>query len=386
MGGTFDPVHSGHIIMAKEAARAASLDRVLMIPTGNPPHKKGITPAEHRWRMVCAAAAQEPLLEPCRMEVDRVGVIYTVDTLSELHGIYPDADLFYMIGSDTLMELKNWRRYEDVLKLCTFLVCPRTVKVDQAALDDECARLEALGGSFIHVDMEPVDVSSTELRQALASGEETELLPLVCREYARLAGLYGLEPRLSEDRLAWLERLFNTLSRKRFAHILGVTEYATRLAKIHGLDEEKTLIAALLHDCAKCMPEEDMRAVCTEQGLTDDPDILQSGNLMHALVGAYMAEREYGVTDREVLDAIRRHTMGEPGMTEIDMAVNLADKIELTRAPYPHLNEVREAAQHSLPDALRLSLEGTEAYVARRGEKLHPMTADTLAWLKAAAH
>ena len=86
------------------------------------------------------------------------------------------------------------------------------------------------------------------------------------------------------------------------------------------------------------------------------------------------------------LDAIRRHTMGEPGMTEIDMAVNLADKIELTRAPYPHLNEVREAAQHSLPGALRLSLEGTESYVADRGEKLHPMTADTLAWLKAAAH
>ena len=386
MGGTFDPVHWGHVIMAKEAARAASLDRVLMIPTGNPPHKKGITSAEHRWRMVCAAAAFEPLLEPCRMELDRVGVIYTVDTLSELHRIYPDAELFYMIGSDTLLELKNWRSYEKVLTLCTFLVCPRTVKADQATLDAECARLESLGGRFIHVAMQPVDVSSTEMRNALVSGDDTKLLPLVCREYAHLAGLYGLPALLPEEKLVWLDRLFETLSRRRFAHTLGVTEYARRLADIHHLDEEKTLVAALLHDCAKCIPEEEMRSICLSQGLTDDPDILASGNLMHAFAGAYMAEKEYGVTDDAVLDAIRRHTMGEPGMTEIDMAVCLADKIELTRKPYPHLEQVREAAQLSLPLAMRMSLEGTEAYVRSRGEKLHPMTAKTLAWLRETAH
>ena len=84
MGGTFDPIHLGHIGMAKAAMHEAKLDRVLVIPSGNPPHKSGITPGEDRWKMVCAACAQESGLEPCRVELDREGVIYTVDTLSIL--------------------------------------------------------------------------------------------------------------------------------------------------------------------------------------------------------------------------------------------------------------------------------------------------------------
>ena len=126
MGGTFDPIHQGHIRMAQCALESMQLSRVLMLPSGNPPHKPDITPAEDRYRMVCAACAGLPGLEPCREEIDRSGVIYTVDTLSILQDKYPRAELFYLIGADTLMELHNWRRYETVLTMCTFLVCPRS--------------------------------------------------------------------------------------------------------------------------------------------------------------------------------------------------------------------------------------------------------------------
>lgn len=91
LGGTFNPVHLGHIIMAKAAMKTAKLDRVLMLPDGAPPHKTGIAPREDRWRMLCAAVAQESGLEPCRMELDRDGTTYTVDTLTELHSQMPKA-------------------------------------------------------------------------------------------------------------------------------------------------------------------------------------------------------------------------------------------------------------------------------------------------------
>ena len=89
MGGTFNPIHTGHIRMALAAKEQAGLDRVLVVPTGNPPHKQHIAPAEDRWKMVCAACAQEEALTPSRIELDREGVIYTVDTLTLLREEYP---------------------------------------------------------------------------------------------------------------------------------------------------------------------------------------------------------------------------------------------------------------------------------------------------------
>lgn len=381
MGGTFDPVHYGHIGMAKAAVNAGKLDRVLMLPTGNPPHKKGITPAEQRWQMLCAAVAKEPMLEPCRMEIDRGGVIYTVDTLSELHRIYPEAELFYIIGEDTLMELKNWRCYETVLKLCTFLVCPRARTADDAALLAEQARLERIGGRFIKVNMQPINISSTAVRNAIASGEETPLLPLVCREYAALAGLYGAPCRLGNN-THWLDKLFAALKRTRFAHTLAVAHEARRLALVHGLDADRAELAGVLHDCAKCMPVDAMRAICLQHNLGADADMLESGELMHQYVGAHIAREEYGMTDDAVLQAIACHTTGAPGMTPLDMVINLADKIEYTRESYPQLETVRSLAEESLPRALLASLTGTVAYVRSKGGAVHPRTMETMEWLK----
>lgn len=167
LGGTFDPIHSGHIRMAQAARNAAKLDRVLILPSGDPPHKHDITPAEDRWRMICAATAQQEGLEPCRLELDRPGRTYTVDTLTMMKQQFPKAELFYIIGADTLMELHNWFCFQTVLSLCTFLVCPRTCSATPAELAEERRRLTAMGGSFQTVDVEPVTVSSTEIRQAI---------------------------------------------------------------------------------------------------------------------------------------------------------------------------------------------------------------------------
>ena len=381
MGGSFDPIHQGHIRMAQCALESLRLDKVLMLPSGNPPHKPDITPAEHRYRMVCAACAGLDGLEPCREEVDRTGVIYTVDTLSILHEKYPKAELFYIIGADTLMELHKWRMFEKVLTLCTFLVCPRSWNYTPKQLDEERKRLTALGGQFILLDMEVVDVSSTEVRNAIRDGESTPLLPVQVRQYAQSAGLYGASLRIPEGP-QWLAMLFEDLSLKRFSHTLAVADTARRLALLHGLDPVKAEGAGLLHDCAKCLPLKEMQRIAKDNHLTDDPSILESGALLHSVVGAYLARTKYGCTDEEVIAAIRSHTTGQPGMSQLAMAVWLADTIEPTRAPYPLLDKTRMLAGLSLEKAMITSLEGTLQHVRKKGENVHPATAETLNWLK----
>ena len=381
MGGTFDPIHQGHLRMAQCALEGAHLDRVLMLPSGNPPHKPNITPAEDRYRMVCAVCAGLDGLEPCREEVDRSGVIYTVDTLSILHEKYPKAELFYIIGADTLMELQHWRRYETVLTLCTFLVCPRSWHYTPQQLDAERKRLTALGGRFILLDMDLVDISSTEARQAIREGTSMPHLPVQVRQYAQTAGLYGSEVRIPEG-LRWLAMLFQDLSVKRFSHTLAVADTARKLAVIHHLDARKAEIAGLLHDCAKCLPMKEMQRIARENRLTEDESILGSGALLHSVVGAHLAQTKYGCTDPEVIAAIRSHTTGQPGMSPLAMAVWLADTIEPTRAPYPLLDKTRMLAGLSLEKAMITSLEGTMQHVRKKGDAVHPATAETLAWLK----
>ncbi len=381
MGGTFDPIHQGHIRMAQCALDAMHLDRVLMLPSGNPPHKPEVTPAEDRYRMVCAACAMLPGLEPCREEIDRDGVIYTVDTLSILHEKYPKAELFYIIGADTLMELQKWRRYETVLTLCTFLICPRSWNYTPQQLNEERKRLTALGGKFEMLDMDVIDISSTQVRQAIRAGEGTPHLPVQVREYAQVAGLYGAQTRIPEGR-KWLAMLFAALTMKRFSHTLAVADTARHLALLHGLDAVRAETAGLLHDCAKCLPLKEMQRIARENQLTGDEVILESGALLHSVVGAFIARTEYGMQDEEVIRAIRSHTTGCPGMSRLDMAVWLADTIEPTRAPYPLLDKVRMLATLSLEKAMIASLESTLQYVKKKGDAVSPSTAQTLNWLQ----
>ncbi len=380
MGGTFDPIHEGHLHMARCALDAAHLDRVLMVPTGNPPHKTDIAPAEDRYRMVCAACAMFPQLEPSRIELDRPGKIYTVDTLSLLRQKYPKAELVYLIGSDTLMELRTWREWEKVLKLCSFLVCPRACRYSPHELVEERRLLQERGAQIVMADMDVVEVSSTGLREALRLGEPTPLLPIPVREYASACGLYGMHM-LTPQIEAWMARLFAELTVKRFAHTLTVAHTARHLAPANGVDPFKAEVAGLLHDCAKCIPLKDMQTLCVGQPPVED-GILDCGALLHSIAGSYKAQRDYGVTDPEILSAIARHTTGTPGMTKLDMVVYLADKIEPTRPSYPLLDKVRMLSSLSLERAMLTSMEGTTKYVVKKGNTVHPATLRTLAWLR----
>ena len=381
LGGTFDPVHCGHISMGLSVLDSGCIDQLLVMPSARPPHKNSPAPAEDRWKMVVSACACDERLIPSRFEMDRSGSIYTYDTLTMIKDRYPKAELFYVIGADMVRHIHRWYRSDEVLRMCTFLVCPREFNSDPEEFTAEIKTLSARGAHLLPVRMQPLSASSTDIRSSLASGKLPDDLPVPVREYCRCKGLYEFPGKL--DRIDnWIDQLFSALKPGRFAHSLSVAYTAVHLALIHGEDALKAEQAGLLHDCAKYIPLEEMRQIALSHSLTDDPAMLESSALLHSVVGAQVAEDSYGMNDPAVLEAIRYHNTGHAGMSRLAMIVCLADSIEPLRKSYPMLEEVRTLSEHSLERALLLSLEGTAKYVAARGKYLHPRTMDTIRWLR----
>ncbi|WP_042458609.1 bis(5'-nucleosyl)-tetraphosphatase (symmetrical) YqeK [Neobacillus dielmonensis] len=165
------------------------------------------------------------------------------------------------------------------------------------------------------------------------------------------------------------------LTEHRYQHTLGVMETAITLAKRYGADEKKAEIAAIFHDYAKFRPKEEMKAIITEQNFPQD--LLDfNAELWHAPVGAYLVEKEAGVTDQEVLNAIRYHTSGRPGMTLLEKIVYLADYIEPGRH-FPGVEEVRQMAEEDLDQALIKAVQNTIMFLMRKNQQVYPETFHT---------
>ena len=194
MGGSFDPIHLGHIAIAREARDALQLSHVLFLPSGRPPHKAhlGASPAQ-RLEMTRLAVEPLPWAQASDVEVCRQGTIYTVDTLQILSSQHPEAAFYYIIGADTLLDLPNWRNTQKVCTLCRFICLHRPGVADKAigtALED----LRSRYGAQVHlVPASGPDISSTEVRRRVARGQSTEgLLPGAVRAYIDRENLYRL--------------------------------------------------------------------------------------------------------------------------------------------------------------------------------------------------
>ena len=380
MGGSFNPIHERHIEMAACAKREQKLERIIFLPTGNPPHKReGLEDAEDRFEMTRLAVQGIPGFTASRMEIDREGVIYTVDTLSKLRKQMPDTAFDYIIGEDTLLDLPNWRKPDKVFSLCRFLVCCRTTEdVENLPI---VKKLEKRGATFEFLALPPSDVSSTAVREKLSRGETPGEIPPQVLEYIRQMGLYGQKPSPA-GAAGFYTQLRRSLSDKRLVHSLLVAHTARKLARLHGVDEDQAAMAGLLHDCAKCLPLAVQQQIARDNRLLLDKETLQSGNLLHGPVGAVVAEKEYGVRDPNILSSIRCHTTGKVGMLPLDMIVYLSDKIEPSRRSYPVLEEVRVLARKDLAQAMLHSLESTLAYVRSQNTTPHPQTQQAADWFK----
>ncbi len=157
------------------------------------------------------------------------------------------------------------------------------------------------------------------------------------------------------------------LDPKRYEHTLGVSFVAASLAMAHGYDVSDAQMAGLLHDCAKHFPENVLIAKCQKHGIVLNEDQLRAPSVVHAIYGAYLAEHKYGITDREVINAIRYHTTGRAGMSKLEKIVYIADYIEPTRAVASLLPEARALAFKDLDLCMYRILSDTVEYLNKKG-------------------
>ena len=384
LGGSFNPIHEGHLALARAALASGEAERVVFLPTGNPPHKhEGLADKLDRLAMVELAIAGEERMAVSREEIDREGVIYTVDTLHHLHERFPGCRWLYLIGADTLGQLDTWRNIEEVVRLCAFLVMMRPGEAEGAVLR-EAERWRAKGADIRFLKTDGLDISSTQVRALAGAGEPLcGLTALPVEGYIRKHGLYGARQGDGNPmkREKMIYRLKKTLDEQRFAHTLGVEKTARSMAAMFGADVEKAGLAGLLHDCAKCLPLAQMVKAAKDVPL--DPVMKESKALMHSVAGMCLAQSVYGVTDPEVLGAIRWHTTGRAGMTKLEKIIYLADVVEPTRKPYPGLEDLREACLTDLDEAMRTALRMSLAHVKEQGKTLHPDTMAALTYYEA---
>lgn len=355
MGGTFDPIHSGHLLMAEAAMNQLALDEVRFIPDGDPPHKAELAPAEDRLKMVELATAGRSGFRALDMEIRRAGRTFTVDTLERLTRDHPSDRFVYIVGADTLMLIESWRNFSRVASLLSGVACAPRTGISAEAADGQIAHLkQKYNLNVSRLSMAPADVSSTEVRRLVARGLSIgRMVPGGVSEYIRARKLY-LDPMLTE--------LQKALSRERYRHTLGVEQTAVTLAERYGEDPEAARVAALLHDCARCLDSAEMRRLVGERA---GESALRA--LMHAPAGAQLARQKYGVEDERILSAIRWHTTGHEGMTRLEKIIYLADFVEPNRPNYPGLSELRAEAFRDLDRAVRMAAESTMRYVRARG-------------------
>jgi nicotinate-nucleotide adenylyltransferase len=168
MGGTFDPIHHGHLVAASEVQAWFDLDEVVFVPTGEPWQKtdRVVSPAEDRYLMTVIATASNPRFSVSRVDVERGGPTYTVDTLTELHRQYPDTALYFITGADALAQILTWRQHDDVFELAEFVGCTRPGhRIDDTTLDGLPRDRVTI------VEIPALAISSTDCRERVAQGE-----------------------------------------------------------------------------------------------------------------------------------------------------------------------------------------------------------------------
>ncbi|WP_019851258.1 MULTISPECIES: nicotinate-nucleotide adenylyltransferase [Desulfitobacterium] len=194
MGGTFDPLHYGHLVAAEMARHEFALGKVIFIPTGNPPHKIGrkVTSSGDRYEMVRRAIMDNEFFEVSDIEIRREGYSYTVDTLEAMHGLYPQHELYFITGADAFREIFTWREVQSVLSLCHFIGASRP-GFDPHDFLEELKRGYPEFLSRMHLfDVPALAISSTDIRSRVKEGKSIRyLLPESVRLYIEEVGLYG---------------------------------------------------------------------------------------------------------------------------------------------------------------------------------------------------
>lgn len=379
-GGSFNPPHLGHMAAAKAAAAVLELDRLLIVPAGLPPHKImpfGTPDPEQRLAMaqIMADQLRIPGTECWDVEIRREGKSYTSDTLRRAKELWPDSELWLLMGTDMFLSLHCWHEPEVIMQLAGICAFGRAEKDSEELFEPQRRYLaETYGARVVTVSIpDLVDVSSTQVRELLESGGGEGLIPQAVRGYILREQLYGTNAdlkQLSHEELRCVS--YSMVKAKRLPHIRGTEETAVQLALRWGADPEKMRRAAILHDCTKYLALEEHLAICDGHGIPLDELERGSEKLLHSKSGAALAKYMFGQDD-EIFQAILYHTTGRADMSLAEKLLYLADYIEPCRE-FPEVEEMRKLAYEDLDSAVLMGVRLAIEEMRERGRIVHPNT------------
>lgn len=361
-GGSFDPPHEGHAALLAAAFRHLKPVRALIVPAFQSPLKTTASaPACERLALIREGllkrlpddARRKTALDLSELKSRRP--VYTVDTLKRLKRLHPAVELHFLTGSDAAASFERWKNPAALRRLARWWAGARPAS--RAFVPTFFGRLP---GRF-------PDVSSTEIRRKLAFGEKPYgLAPSVLKRiYTR--GLYGTRI---------VSTLRERLSSFRFEHTLAVARLAEALAKRWDGDIEKARLAGLLHDCGRMTALKDMAGYARRKRLPV-PAVEQTARhaplLIHSYISADLARRVFGVDDPEVLEAVRRHTLGGPRMSLLDKILYTADATSEDRV-HAEAAALRRLAFADLDKAFKRCVSIKISHALSEGRWLHPAT------------
>lgn len=361
-GGTYNPIHNGHINAALSAANFIGLDKLLLIPTATPPHKQmpeDNPGSEARLEMLRLASKKDDRFAVSDMEIQRGGKSYTVDTLRILKQENPDAELFLLVGTDMLQSFERWYKADEILEMAVLAVCARGKSQNKEIYEFSESLRKKYQADVIIVENDVVEISSSEVRRLLKERCGNEYLDDSVYGYIIKNRFYSAKPSFE-----WLrEKSYAMLNPKRIPHVKGCEEEAERLAKRWGADIEKAKEAAILHDCTKKLSAEQHLKLCSKYSIEIDEMERVSDKLLHSKTGAEIARDVFGV-DKDVYSAILWHTTGREDMSLLEKVIYMADYIEPNRK-FDGVDKLRKLAYENLDEAMilgfRMSLEDMQA-------------------------
>lgn len=377
-GGSFNPVHNGHIHLALTAAEEFGLDRIYLVPSKKSPHRSSDEYASDKDRieMLRLACRVSGKLEVSSYELENDRVSYSVYTVRHFRELFPDAELFLLVGSDMLLSFDKWFCYEEILTQVELCVVSR----NEGDLDELHRYAEKLGKSDrIHIScVAPIEVSSTEIRKKIAKNKNFSCyLDKNVVQYITMRGLYSFrgENKLHYDPDEKKKYLKEHLSAKRYNHSLNVAAECRKLALKYNEDPDKAYFAGLLHDVCKELPDKAQKAMVEQCGFTVCREELETRSLWHAIAGASFIKTEFGVEDIDILNAVRFHTVGRAGMSRLEELVYLGDLISADR-DYKDVDRMRKLSYNDLNEAMLEAFAYSIKSVVKKGGLVPICTAE----------
>ncbi len=355
LGGSFDPVHYGHLILAEQIKDRALLDEVVLVPAFVSPFKTDEMPAagEDRLEMLKLAVSGCAGLSVSDIELLRPEPSYTYDTLCRLSGELPGDELYFICGCDSFLGIRGWHRSGELLARFRFIVGTRPGS-DFSAAEELARELREEGALDIRLeDIPELEISSTKIRDLVnTAGSIRFLVPEPVREYIESRKIY------TDIRGKLLEFVRGNVKPGRFRHTVGTLRLAEKLAERYGEDVRKAQIAAIYHDACR-----------------------DAGNLEHGPAAAERIQSDFGVLDEDIVNAIRWHTTGRPGMSRLEKLIYVADSLEPGRS-FDGIEELRALMYDDLDRCLYALMINTRDYVRSLGLSFDSRSEEAIADLE----